>query len=336
MNAGIRVDGLTVRYGGVVAVHEVSFRAPEGDVTCVVGRNGAGKTSTIECLEGLRQPAEGKLSVLGLEPRQDHAALVKRIGVMLQEVGIHPAIRVGEAVRHAAALYASSFQIDDLIERVGLAGLERRSFRQLSGGQQRRLALALALVGRPQVAFLDEPTAGVDPVGRITIRRIIADLREGGTTVLLTSHDLDEVERVADRVIVIDQGRLVADGTLREVTASGGTAETLRFRAPPDIDTNALSDALAEDGESPPPVVEEMPGNYLVRATPTPRLVARLTSALADRDVALDDLRVGRATLHDAFVRLTGSAAHGDPAEQASAGGPPRHDGAELRRAGDA
>lgn len=334
MDAAIRVEGLTVRYGGVVAVRDVSFRVPEGEVTCVVGRNGAGKTSTIESLEGLRR-AEGRLSVLGFDPRREHAALVQHIGVMLQEVGIHPAIRVGEAVRHAAALYASSFPAGDPIERVGLAGLERRTFRQLSGGEQRRLALALALAGRPQVAFLDEPTAGIDPVGRIAIRRIIADLRDEGATVLLTSHDLDEVERVADRVIVVDQGRLLADGTLREVTASGGTAERLRFRARPDLDTNALSDALAEGGGRRPLVVEEMPGNYVVDASPTPRLVARLTSALADRDVTLDDLRTGHATLHDAFIRLTGGDVDQAPPPQAYAGVPPRGDRSESGTAGD-
>src|SRR5829696_8821464 len=211
--AAVEVESLTVRYGDVTAADGVSFTAAAGRVTCVLGPNGAGKTSTVECLEGLRRPSGGRLAVLGLDPHADHAALTPRIGVMLQEGGAYPAVRPLQALRHAAALYPRADDPVALLDRLGLTGLEKRAWRQLSGGEQRRLALALALVGRPEVAFLDEPDAGVD--------------------VLLTTHDLDEAERVADDVVVLDRGRVVAGGTLAELVGGPGTGEVLRFSAPP-------------------------------------------------------------------------------------------------------
>jgi ABC-2 type transport system ATP-binding protein len=302
--SAIEVEGLTVAYRDVVAVDDLSFRAEAGEVTCVLGPNGAGKTSTIESLEGLRRPALGRLSVIGLDPRRDHRSLVERIGVMLQEGGVHPGVRTLESLRHAAALYSRSLDPIDLLDRLGLGGLERRTYRQLSGGEQRRLALALALVGRPQVAFLDEPTTGVDPAGRQVIRRVIGDLRDDGVTVLLTTHDLDEAERVADRVVIIDRARLVAEGPLEDIVRGPATGESVRFAAPPGIDTEALSARL--DGAA---VAETGPGEYEVKAAPTPATVAAITAWLAERDLPLGDLRAGRQRLEDVFLRLTSGAA---------------------------
>src|SRR5215510_4446795 len=242
--AAVDVESLTITYGDVLAVDDLSFRAEAGEVTCVLGPNGAGKTSTIEALEGLRRPTSGHLSVLGLDPRADHRALAERMGVMLQEGGIHPGLRPPEVVRHAAAFYREPLDGRALLERLGLAGRERRTYRQLSGGEQKRLALAAALVGRPQVAFLDEPTAGVDPAGRQVIRQVIADLRRDGVTVLLTTHDLDEAERIADRVVIVTEGRLVAAGPLEDLVRGRGTADQVHFGAPAGIDTAALSDHL--------------------------------------------------------------------------------------------
>ncbi len=298
--SAIEVEGLTVAYRDVVAVDDLSFTAEAGEVTCVLGPNGAGKTSTIESLEGLRRPALGRLSVIGLDPRADHRSLVERMGVMLQEGGVHPGVRALEALRHAAALYAESLHPRELLERLGLGGLERRTYRQLSGGEQRRLALALALVGRPQVAFLDEPTTSVDPAGRRIIRQVIAELRSEGVTVLLTTHDLDEAERVADRVVIIDRARLVAEGPLDEVMRGPGAGETVRFAAPPGIDIEALGGRL--DGAA---VAETGPGEYEVAAAPTPATVAAITAWLAERDLPLADLRAGRKRLEDVFLRLT-------------------------------
>jgi ABC-2 type transport system ATP-binding protein len=300
--AAVDVESLTITYGDVTAVDDLSFRAEAGEVTCVLGPNGAGKTSTIEALEGLRRPTAGRLSVVGLDPQADHATLTSRIGVMLQEGGIHPAVRVGEALRHAAALYPEPLDPPALVDRLGLAGLEGRPYRRLSGGEQRRLALALALVGRPQVAFLDEPTAGVDPAGRQVIRQVVSDLRNQGVTVLLTTHDLDEAERVADRVVIVTGGRLVAEGTVDALTRAADGGEQVRFRAPAGLDRRSLSVHLG--GSS---VTETAPGDYAVAAPPDPRTVAAITAWLAEHDLPLADLRAGRHRLEDVYLRLTGS-----------------------------
>jgi ABC-2 type transport system ATP-binding protein len=302
--AAVDVAGLTMRYGDVVAVRELSFSADAGQVTCVLGRNGAGKTSTIEALEGLRRPAGGRLSVLGLDPQRQQRELSRRIGVMLQEVGIQPSARVDELVRHAAALYPQALDPAELIEQVGLTGRTRRAYRQLSGGEQRRLALALALVGRPEVAFLDEPTAGVDPEGRRVIREIVADLRASGVAVLLSTHDLDEAERIADRVVIIDAGRLVAQGTVAELTSGGDVAPMLRFHAPSGLDVDALSARLGSPGVA--LTAEVRPGEYVIDANPTPALIATVAGWLAERNIAMADLSTDRHSLEDTFLRLTG------------------------------
>ena len=311
--SAIEVEGLTVTYRDVVAVDDLSFRAEAGEVTCVLGPNGAGKTSTLESLEGIRRPALGRLSVIGLDPHRDHRSLVERIGVMLQDGGVHPGVQTLEALRHSAALYTESLDPGEVVERLGLGGLERRAYRQLSGGEQRRLALALALVGRPHVAFLDEPTTGVDPAGRRVIRQAIADLRSEGVTVLLTTHDLDEAERIADRVVIIDRARLVAEGPLEEIMRGPAAGGTVRFAAPPGIDTAALSERL--DGAV---VAETGPGEYEVAAAPTPATVASITAWLAERDLPLGDLRAGRQRLEDVFLRLTS----GEPPAQDPEPGP--------------
>ncbi len=300
VDPAVVVDSLRVAYGEVVAVDSLSFSARAGRVTCVLGPNGAGKTSTIECLEGLRRAASGRLSVLGLDPARDHAALTPRIGVMLQEGGVHPAVRVGEVLRHGAALYPSALDVPALVERLGLAGLERRAWRQLSGGEQRRVALGLALVGKPEVAFLDEPTAGVDVAGRQVIREVVAELRAGGVAVLVTTHDLAEAERIADDVVVVDHGRLVAAGTLDELRAGAGGGDVVRFSAPGGLDVGALGGHLGGVV-----VVEVEVGRYEVGAPPAPATVAAITAWLAERDLSLADLQAGRQRLEDVFVQLT-------------------------------
>ncbi|HKE76582.1 MAG TPA: ABC transporter ATP-binding protein [Acidimicrobiales bacterium] len=310
--AAVEVSSLTIRYGDVVAVSSLSFTAAAGEVTCVLGPNGAGKTSTIEALEGLRRPASGTLSVLGLEPGRDQRTLTERMGVMLQEGGIHPGLRPPEVLRHAAALYPSALSVPSLLSRLGLSGLERRTYRQLSGGEQRRLALAVALVGRPSVAFLDEPTAGVDPQGRQVIRQVVADLRREGVTVVLTTHDLDEAERVADKVVIVDRGRLVAEGPL-EALVREGASEEVRFAAPPAIDTDSLAAYVGLPAKA---VTEVAPGDYAVATPPTPTTIAAITAWLAERDLPLADLRAGRQRLEDVYLRLTSSPATeptGDP-----------------------
>ncbi len=295
--AAVEVDELTVRYGDVVAVDRVSLTADAGRITAVLGPNGAGKTTTVEVLEGFRRPDGGRTRVLGLDPIADHAALTTRVGVMLQTGGVGPSVRVGEALRHAAALYDHPLDAGELLERVGLSGKERRTWRQISGGEQRRLALALALVGRPQVAFLDEPGSGVDPQGRAAIREVVAGLRDDGVTVVLTTHDLDEAEKLADHVVILDGGTVVASGSPNDLMTGAAVAE-VRFGTAAGLDTAAMGQRLGA------PVIEESPGEYRVEADGSPALVAALTAWLAENDLPLADLRAGRQRLEDVFLRL--------------------------------
>ena len=297
--AALDVSGLVVRYpGGVVAVDGLSFSAEAGEVLALLGPNGAGKTTTVETLEGYKSPTSGTVRVLGLDPVADHARLTPRIGVMLQKGGVYPGIRPTEALRLFAAFYDAPEEPTSLLDRLGLASVARTPWRRLSGGEQQRLSLALALVGRPEVIFLDEPTAGVDVAGRQVIREVVAELRGRGCCVLLATHELDEAERVADRVVIVDHGRLLAEGTPAELMSAAERA-TIDFGAPPGLDCAALAAALGAA------VTEARPGQYSVAASPSPALVAQLTAWLAERDLALGDLRAGRQSLEDVFLRLT-------------------------------
>jgi ABC-2 type transport system ATP-binding protein len=294
----IEVTGLRVDYGAVTAVDGVDLTAEPGEVLVLLGPNGAGKTTVVETLEGYRTRTSGAVSVLGLDPGRDHRALAARIGVMLQRGGIYPAMGPAEAVGLFASYYDHPLDPADLVERVGLGAVARTPWRRLSGGEQQRLSLALALVGRPEVAFLDEPTAGVDPQGRLALRQIISGLRDDGVCVLLTTHELEEAERLADRIVIIDRGRVVGAGTLAELMTDRAGRE-IRFGAPGGIDTPSLAGRLGAA------VTETRPGEYVAAMAATPAAVAALTAWLAERDLPLADLRAGRERLEDVFLRLT-------------------------------
>ena len=298
-DTAIEVSGLVVRYGSVTAVDGVDLAARKGEVVALLGRNGAGKTSTVETLEGYRRRFAGAVSVLGVDPGEHRGAraLAGRIGVMLQRGGVYPGIGPSEAIHLFASYYENPEDPAALLDRVGLRGVARTPWRRLSGGEQQRLSLALALVGRPEVAFLDEPTAGVDPQGRIAIRTEIGRLRSGGVCVLLTTHELEEAERVADRIVIVDAGRVVASGTLAELTSGAGSG--MRFQAPPGIDVSGLSGVLGVD------VREHSPGLYLIGGG-GPAMTASLASWLAERDIPLRELRTGGERLEELFLRLTG------------------------------
>lgn len=300
VSAAISVENLVVRYGETTAVDGVSFVAQGGQVTALLGPNGAGKTSTIETLEGYRSPTLGAVRVLGLDPIADHRRLVPSIGVMLQQGGVYPGIRPLEALRLFASYYQNPLDPEELLNQIGLTHRHRTTWRRLSGGEQQRLSLALAVIGRPRVVFLDEPTAGLDVDGRHLVHKIVTDLRAGGVAVLLATHDLAEAEALADRVVIIDHGQVVIDGTLSEVLA--GTAAEIRFSAPPGLDSAALATHLGEPTVS---VHELSPGQYLVEAAPDPATIAALTNWLASQGAALGDLRAGRQRLEDVFMRLT-------------------------------
>lgn len=287
-----------VRHGDVTAVDGIDFTVHPGEVVALLGPNGAGKTSTVEVLEGYRPPDGGTVRVLGLDPFSQHSRVVPRIGVMLQEGGVATAMRPVEALELHAAFHEDPRPVEELLDLVGLRDRSRSAWRTLSGGEQQRLSLALALVGRPEVLFLDEPTAGIDPGGRRLIRGIVAELSGQGLTTLLTTHDLDEAERLADRVVIIDHGRVVATGTPGELRQDTAREEVL-FAAPPGLDVSALRTHLGAE------VVEVAPGEYKASLPPSPANVAKLTAWLAEHDLPLADLRAGRQSLEDVFLRLT-------------------------------
>ncbi|HVC25747.1 MAG TPA: ABC transporter ATP-binding protein [Acidimicrobiales bacterium] len=293
----IEVDALRVCFGAVAAVAGVSFSADAGEVVALIGPNGAGKTTTVETLEGYRRPTSGTVRVLGLDPVADHRELAPSIGVMLQGGGTYPVMGAARALKLFASYYDDPRDPEELLDLAGLRDVASRPAKRLSGGERQRLALALALVGRPRVAFLDEPTAGVDPAGRLVVRGIVASLRDEGVCVLLTTHELAEAERVADRVVIVDHGLVVASGRPAELVTA---AEDVRFSAPAGIDVGSLGAELRAT------VSETAPGEYRVGTMATPALVAALTAWLAANDLPLADLRAGRQSLEDAFLRLTG------------------------------
>ena len=300
------VQGLVIRYGSTVAVDGVSFTARSGAVTTVLGPNGAGKTSTVEHLEGYRPSAGGRTRVLGLDPIADHRRLTARVGVMLQDGGIPTAIRPGELLRQYAGFFERPLDPAELLTRVGLGHRAGTAFRRLSGGEQRRLSLALAIIGRPEVVFLDEPTAGIDLEGRDAVREVVAQLRDDGVCVVMTTHDLDEAERTSDHVVIIDRGRVVAAGAPAELVRPTDVDHIL-FGAPAGLPTDELGVHLGAE------VTEVTRGEYRVAMAPSPANVAAVTSWLAARDLPLEDLRAGRQRLDDVFRRLT---THDEPAAE--------------------
>ncbi|HUR76531.1 MAG TPA: ABC transporter ATP-binding protein [Acidimicrobiales bacterium] len=293
----VSVDELVVRYGDVVAADGVSFTAAAGAVTALLGPNGAGKTTIVETCEGYRRPSAGSVRVHGLDPVADARTLLPRLGVMLQRGGIYPSMGIAAALGLFASYYARPASPAELLERVGLIGrVTKTPWRRLSGGEQQRASLALALIGNPDVVFLDEPTAGVDPQARQLVRSVITSLRDQGACVVVTTHELDEVERLADHVVIVDDGRVVADGTLASLTSDAA----LTFSSDVGIDVTALAIALDRA------VIETSAGRYRVNAPSTPAMVAALTAWLASQDLEVRDL--GSSRLEDVFLRLTGGA----------------------------
>lgn len=294
------MENLTVRYGDTVAVDGASFRAPLGEVTVVLGPNGAGKTSTIEVCEGFRAAAGGHVSVLGLNPASAHHELTKRMGIMLQGGGVYPSARVEDVITHFCALHDRGMNPRTLVERVGLSHRARSTWRRLSGGEQQRVSLALALAARPDVAFLDEPTSGVDVDGRDVIRAIVRELADDGCTVLLASHELAEAEKVADNVVVMGAGRVLSHGPIGALLQQ---RTTVRFVSREGIDTVALSAHLGH-GVNP-----RGNGSYEIESAGTPHVVSVLTAWLAEHALPLLGLDAGSETLEDAYRRVTGGGA---------------------------
>jgi ABC-2 type transport system ATP-binding protein len=300
----VEIDGLVMRYGERVAVDTLSLTVGRGTITAVLGPNGAGKTTTLETAEGYRRPHRGSVRVLGLDPVADRRALLPRIGVMLQGGGAWSGVHAEEMLRHVARLHAHPLDLDALSERLGLGECGRTPYRRLSGGQQQRLGLAMAVVGRPEIVFVDEPTAGMDPAARRTTWELLGELRAAGVTVVLTTHYMEEAERLADHIHIIDHGRLIASGSPLELTR-GGNSATIRLVVsrpfPPDSPVS-LRRALGDRVEV--TVLDEL--SLVVTGPADASSLAVVSRWCEDNGVLPESLTLGQRTLEDVFLELTG------------------------------
>lgn len=299
--APLLLRGVSKRYGSTTAVSELTMEVGHAEVFALLGPNGAGKTTTVEMCEGFIKPDSGRIEILGLDPLTDNASVRSRIGVMLQGGGAYPAARAGEMLQLVASYAADPIDPQWLLDTLGLTESARTTYRRLSGGQQQRLSLACAVVGRPELVFLDEPTAGMDAHARIVVWELIDALRRDGVTVVLTTHQLSEAEELADRILIIDHGVAVATGTPTELMRNGAENQ-LRFRAPAMLDLTLLTSALPESYR----VLETSPGEYLVEGQIDPRVLATVTAWCARLDVLATHMRVEQRSLEDVFLELTG------------------------------
>jgi ABC-2 type transport system ATP-binding protein len=307
-SAAVEVRNLVKAYAKRCVVDGLSFSVARGEVFALLGPNGAGKTTTVEILEGYRRPDAGFVRVLGLDPIRDGRQLKPHIGLMLQQGGQFPQITPREALQLFAAFYPNPAAPERVIELLELQEVARTRFRQLSGGQKQRLSLGLALIGRPRLVFLDEPTAAMDPQGRRGTWSVIRSLREHGTTVLLTTHFMDEAEQLANRVAIIDRGRLVALDTPARLRHA--VTQEIRFATEPWVSESDVAAALDVVDSA---VDRENDGTLVLHVEPTPARVAQLAAWLARQDVLLTELRAGSRSLEQAFLALTadGSQARG-------------------------
>ena len=294
----LEVRNLHKRYGHHVAVDDVSFSVEEGEIFGIIGPNGAGKTTTVECIAGLRTPDSGSISVLGLDPIKDRTKVRERLGVQLQESSFPDAIKVAEALDLYSSFYRDPADWRELMDLLDLTGKRNTRYKALSGGQKQRLSIALALVGSPKVAILDELTTGLDPQARRDTWTLIERVRDTGVTILLVTHFMDEAERLSDRIAVIDSGRVAAVDTPAGLIAQANGVQQVRFRVSQPLDESVLRELPDVTG------VEIVEGRWLV--TGRGQLLSNVAGALARAQVVAEDLRVDQRTLDDAFVAMTG------------------------------
>ncbi|ACP32806.1 ABC transporter ATP-binding protein [Corynebacterium aurimucosum] len=292
------LDNVIKTYGDVNAVNGLSFRANYGEILCLLGPNGAGKTTTIEMCEGFKKPTSGHIEVLGLDPARNPDAVRSRIGIMLQGGGSYSGIKVKEMLELSASYNENPLDPEWLLDTLGLRGLAKNSYRRLSGGQQQRLSLALAIIGRPELVFLDEPTAGMDAQSRLAVWDLIRSLRADGVTVILTTHLMDEAEALSDHVVIIDHGRLVASGTAASLTEATDIPQ-LNFDTATPVDL----EALREEGISAEAI---RPLHYRLTSTVSPAVIADLATGLAAQNVVLRNLHTSHRNLEEVFLDLTG------------------------------
>jgi ABC-2 type transport system ATP-binding protein len=299
----VAIDGLVMRYGEKLAVDSLSLEVQRATITAVLGPNGAGKTTTLETAEGYRRPHSGTVRVLGLDPVRQRRDLIPRIGVMLQGGGAWSGVHADEMLRHVSRLHAHPLDLPTLSDRLGLGECGRTPYRRLSGGQQQRLGLALAIVGRPEIVFVDEPTAGMDPAARRTTWELLEELRASGVTVVLTTHYMDEAERLADRIHIIDSGRMIASGTPLELTRGGTSTIRLVVTKPfPDDAPGSLRVALGDRIE----LTQLGTTGLLLTGPADASTLAVVSHWCEENDVLPESLALGQRTLEDVFLELTG------------------------------
>ena len=299
--AAVVAESIGKRYGDTVAVDGISWSMAAAEITAVLGPNGAGKTTSLEICEGLRRPDQGRVRVLGADPLHFSAEQRGRVGIMLQAGGVWSMARPAETIRHIASFYREPRDPAELIERLALGKVAKTPFRRLSGGEQQRVKLACALAGRPDVLFLDEPTAGLDPHARRDVWGLIQEERERGAAVVLSTHLMDEAERLADRIIIVHQGRVVVQGTPEELT---GTSQADQILLTPGVrvDTGDLLAALPPGAA----IAEQRPGVYRVDAPASPTVLSAVSAWCADNGVPQRAISIQRQTLEDVFLALTG------------------------------
>ncbi|HXM96066.1 MAG TPA: ABC transporter ATP-binding protein [Candidatus Dormibacteraeota bacterium] len=299
-NPILQVENLFKRYGPVAAVRGVNFNVEEGEVFGLLGPNGAGKTTTVEILEGLRTPDEGRVSVCGLDPQRDPAELKHLIGAVLQSTALPDKLRVMEALRLFASFYRKRRNPEELLKRFGLVEKRNAFYSQLSGGQKQRLALAMALVNDPKVLFFDEPTAGLDPQVRREIYDIILELRSDKKTIVMTTHYIEEAERLCDRVAIVDHGQVIAIGTPRELKQRSGDNTRIEVRLAKPEPEGVLK---ALEGVSECRVLN---GSYVLQCPRPPQAIVSLVKHLESRGNELISLEIASPSLEDVFIELTG------------------------------
>ncbi len=299
-SVALSISGLVKRFDDVVAVDGLDLELRTGEVLALLGPNGAGKTTTVEICEGFGAPDAGRVEVLGLDPIADNDALRSRIGVMLQGGGAYPGAKAAEMLRLCASYSSDPIDPDWLMDVLGIADVATTPFRRLSGGQQQRLSLACALVGRPELVFLDEPTAGLDAHARIMVWELISRLKSDGVSVLLTTHHLDEAEELADHIVIVDRGRVVASGTPADLVRRDAEGQ-LRVTAE-GLEAAELEKALP-NGFS---CRRSPAGDVLVAGDITPGIVAAVTAWCAEHDILVTSLAVDTNSLQDVFLELTG------------------------------
>jgi ABC-2 type transport system ATP-binding protein len=298
----VEITGLVKRYGSTIAVDGLNLRMARGRLLALLGPNGAGKTTTVEICEGFLKPDSGIVRVLGLDPVRDGSALRPKIGVMPQGGGAYPGVRAEEMLRLVAACAANPLDPAWLLDILGLDSARRTPFKRLSGGQQQRLSLACALIGKPELVFLDEPTAGMDPQARRLVWDLLGALRADGVGVLLTTHLMEEAEALADDVVIVDSGKVIAQGSPSALTAESAEAAQLRFKARSRLDTELLAAALPEGYL----VRESAPGSYRVEGRVDPQVVSTVTAWCAQQGVLAEELHIGKRDLEEVFLDLTG------------------------------